>query len=167
MAHPKLEEVRRRFRGCCGYCGVSETDSGGALTVDHFDPQSAGGDDSEQNLIYACFRCNTYKGEWRPTEEDVRVGRRLLHPFIDRVTDHLREADASGRLEALTTTGAFHITLLRLNRPELIEYRLQRRLRQLFDDALALLQDENGLLKLRLANLERYVQELKRQSEKE
>jgi hypothetical protein len=31
---------------------VSETDAGGELTVDHYDPVSAGGDDSPENLIY-------------------------------------------------------------------------------------------------------------------
>ena len=66
MAHPKHEAVRRCFRGCCGYCGVSETDAGGALTVDHFLPTSAKGDDGDDNLIYACFRCNSYEGELVP-----------------------------------------------------------------------------------------------------
>ncbi len=56
MAHPSHEEVRRRYRQACGYCGVSETDAGGALTVDHYRPVADGGDDSEDNLVYACFR---------------------------------------------------------------------------------------------------------------
>jgi hypothetical protein len=35
MAHPKLQMVRARYAFCCGYCGVSEADVGGELTVDH------------------------------------------------------------------------------------------------------------------------------------
>lgn len=62
MAHPRLQIVRERYSNCCGYCGVSETDAGGELTVDHFRPLSAGGDDSDDNLVYACIRCNQYKG---------------------------------------------------------------------------------------------------------
>jgi hypothetical protein len=168
MAHPRLE-VRRRFDGRCGYCGVSESDTGGLLTVDHFLPLSAGGDDSDANLIYACFRCNTYKGDWHASDNDLRQDHRLLHPLLDSVAQHLREVPESGHLEPSTPRGRFHIALLRLNRPELVEYRLQHRLRQLFLETLELVRDENRLLKLRVANLERYLEQLRRryQSEQE
>ena len=63
MAHPRHEEVRQRFAFRCGYCGVSETDTGGQLTVDHFHPVHARGDDSDDNLIYACPRCNLRKSD--------------------------------------------------------------------------------------------------------
>lgn len=62
MAHPQLPEIRARYGFRCGYCGVTEIDTGGELTVDHFRPLSAGGDNSEINLVYACVRCNQYKG---------------------------------------------------------------------------------------------------------
>jgi len=45
VAHPKLNDVRRRYHYRCGYCGVSETDIGGELTVDHFLPPKSGGDE--------------------------------------------------------------------------------------------------------------------------
>ncbi len=48
------EKVRRRARFGCEFCGVTETDSGGELTTDHFRPRSKGGDDSPDNLIYCC-----------------------------------------------------------------------------------------------------------------
>jgi outer membrane lipoprotein-sorting protein len=44
--------VRRRANFACEFCGVSETDAGGQLTVDHFQPRHKGGDDSLENLIY-------------------------------------------------------------------------------------------------------------------
>jgi HNH endonuclease len=56
VAHPKLDAVRQRYQYRCGYCGVSETDTGGELTVDHYRPVTAGGDDSDDNLIYCCPR---------------------------------------------------------------------------------------------------------------
>lgn len=56
MAHPKNLEVRQRYEGRCGYCGVSEGETGGELTVDHFRPLCAGGDDTDDNLVYCCFR---------------------------------------------------------------------------------------------------------------
>lgn len=36
------QQVRQRAEGACEYCGVTETDSGGPLTVDHFQPQARG-----------------------------------------------------------------------------------------------------------------------------
>ncbi len=38
--------VRSRAAFACEFCGVTETDAGGELTIDHFQPVSKGGDDS-------------------------------------------------------------------------------------------------------------------------
>jgi 5-methylcytosine-specific restriction endonuclease McrA len=37
--------VRQRAGFVCEYCGVSETDSGGELTIDHIRPQAKAGSD--------------------------------------------------------------------------------------------------------------------------
>ena len=107
MAHPRLPTVRERYAFCCGYCGVSEADVGGELTVDHFCPASAGGDDSDENLVYACVRCNQYKGALRPEATDVTNERRLLHPLRDDLAAHIREDERTGRLEGAYCNGAF------------------------------------------------------------
>lgn len=86
MAHPKHDAVQQRYGGCCGYCGLSETDTGGERTVDHFRPLSAGGDDGDENLVYACFRWNLFKGDFHPNGDDLRNGRRVLHPLLDDVS---------------------------------------------------------------------------------
>lgn len=83
MAHPKLEQVRQRYDCCCGYCGVSEVDAGGTLTVDHYRPVTRDGDDTDDNLVYACIHCNQYKGRFYPSPQDVACGRRVLHPLRD------------------------------------------------------------------------------------
>jgi hypothetical protein len=106
---------------------VSEDDTGGELTVDHHLPVVAGGDDSDDNLVYACFRCNLFKADYHPTDADREKGHFLLHPLRDNVLDHIRLDENSGRLEPITETGRFHITLLHLNRPALIACRLRRR----------------------------------------
>lgn len=167
MAHPDHEKVRQRFGRCCGYCGVSEADIGGELTIDHYHPQSVGGDDSEDNLVYCCFRCNTYKGDFFPSSGDLTHGRRLLHPLRDPVTLHFRENEQTGHLEPLTDTGRFHLALLRLNRPQLVQRRLARRLRQLLSEAFQLLQTENDDLRLRVVLLESYLRELIRRRAEE
>jgi len=44
----------------CVYCG--ERFDAEALTVDHVQPRSRGGDHSDGNLVTACTVCNTRKG---------------------------------------------------------------------------------------------------------
>jgi len=61
--------------------GVHEEDAGGELTVDHYIPLVAGGDDGDENLVYACFRCNLFKGDFYPTDADRAKGHFILHPF--------------------------------------------------------------------------------------
>jgi 5-methylcytosine-specific restriction endonuclease McrA len=61
------EQVRRRANFACEFCGASETDVGGQLTIDHFQPKSKGGNDSLENLLYSCIRCNQYKQDYWPT----------------------------------------------------------------------------------------------------
>ena len=128
MAHPKHIHVRQRYHYRCGYCGVSGTDTGGELTVDHYQPQIAHGSDDDDNLVYACIRCNQYKGDFFPDTNDLRYGRRVLHPLRDDLVAHVQTAPLTGRLEPLTETGRFHIALLQLNRPALVEHRLRQRL---------------------------------------
>jgi hypothetical protein len=167
MAHAKLEQVRNRYKRCCGYCGVSEAESGGELTIDHFHPVSAGGDEHDDNLVYACFRCNTYKADFWPNDDDMSHGRRILHPLLDTLGLHIRENRETGRLEAVTPTGDFHIFQLRLNRPQLIVSPLIRRVRQLLSEDQLLLESENVVLRIRVKLLEDYLHELTRRRTEE
>ena len=160
MAHPKLQTVRERYAFCCGYCGVSETDVGGELTVDHFRPISAGGDDSDANLVYACVRCNQYKGTLLPEATGRAYERHLLHPLRDDLLAHIREDESTGRLEGLTTTGCFHIIALRLNRQALIVHRQRRYLAVLLEARLAQALAENTALRERLAQRDLYITHL-------
>jgi hypothetical protein len=160
MAHPRQQEVRERYHGRCGYCGVSDTDSAGELTVDHYLPVSAGGDDADDNLVYACFRCNTFKAAFLPTAEDVAHGRRVLHPLRDDPAAHFRLNTATGRLEPSTETGHFHIALLHLNRPQLVAYRLAQRWRVLVAERNHILRQANEDLQNRVARLEQVLQNL-------
>jgi hypothetical protein len=162
VAHPKHEAVRLRFQQQCGYCGVSEVDAGGELTVDHYRPESAGGSDDDDNLIYTCSRCNLYKGDFWPTDDDLANGRRVLHPIRDPLAEHVRLDEQSGTFAPLTETGRFHIFLLRLNRPALVAYRLRRQLAGLLVAKQRFLEEENEQLRRLLAAQDRYIVELKR-----
>jgi xanthine dehydrogenase iron-sulfur cluster and FAD-binding subunit A len=162
MAHPKHSAVRERYAARCGYCTVSEGESGGDLTVDHFQPVSAGGDDAGDNLVYCCFRCNGYKADFYPDATDRRKGFRILHPLREDIAAHLNEIRTTGRIEALSETGRFHVDLLHLNRPQLVELRLSRRLHALLAESCQLLRDENEHLKNQITMLEQCVRELRR-----
>lgn len=117
--------LRQLYNFRCGYCGVSETDVGAALTTDHFQPISRGGADAPANWVYCCFACNIAKGDyWQPTSLQG-----VLHPLHDDLSEHLTEQE-DGTLLGLTPTGRFHIAQLRLNRQALVAYRLEKRRRE-------------------------------------
>jgi hypothetical protein len=125
MVSEKLREsVRASYGFRCGYCGVTETESGGQLEIDHFCPQSHGGQDTPDNMVYACPACNRFKGDYWPTPE-ASPDLMLLHPQQDDLTAHV-ELLPDGRLIGLTKRGWFHIQRLRLNCAQLVELRLQR-----------------------------------------
>ena len=147
------EALRRLYNFRCGYCGVSEVDSGAELTVDHFQPRSQGGMDAASNLVYCCHACNEYKGNYYQPE----TLERLLHPLRDNLPEHILEQE-DGTLYALTPTGAFHIAHLHLNRPTLIAHRLVER-------QLQLARQELLDLRQRLAELRREEEEVRRQEE--
>jgi 5-methylcytosine-specific restriction endonuclease McrA len=58
------EQVRQRAQCACEFCGVTEIDVGGMLTIDHFQPRTKAGSDALDNLIYACIACNQYKQDY-------------------------------------------------------------------------------------------------------
>ena len=161
MAHADHEQVRQRYGQRCGYCGVSEVDTGSTLTVDHYQPLAAGGSEAWDNLVYACFKCNQYKGEFAPNAQDVVAKRRVLHPLYDDLAVHIRENRHSGELEPLSETGRFHIELLQLNRPALVEYRLRRLLSVVVAKKQQLLEAENAQLRAIIAAQEIFIGHLK------
>jgi HNH endonuclease len=136
-------QVRQRANFACEYCGVTETDTGGELTIDHHQPQVHGGSDDLSNLLYCCQRCNLYKLAYWPTTAADPV---LWNPRREPRDTHVLLL-ADGTVYPLTQTGAFTIRRLRLNRPPLIAYRLRQqaraeeaRLLTQFRDVVALLE---------------------------
>jgi HNH endonuclease len=114
--------VRQRAHFACEFCGVTETDTGGELTIDHFQPHTTGGTDEPENLLYCCHRCNQYKADYWPTPcEDPH----LWHPRHEPIERNLLLL-ADGTLYPITEIGAFTLKRLRLNRPPLVAYRLRK-----------------------------------------
>jgi hypothetical protein len=120
------EQIRQRAQCACEFCGITEIDTGGMLTIDHFQPRTKAGSDELKNLIYACITCNQYKQDYWPRSETAPI---LWNPRQESASEHFVEQE-DGQLTALTPTGIFTIKRLRLNRSQLIVAR-QRRQQQL------------------------------------
>ncbi|MEB3298054.1 MAG: HNH endonuclease [Candidatus Sericytochromatia bacterium] len=73
---PSRQALFRRDRHVCQYCGRK----GGDLTVDHVMPRSRGGEDSWENLVAACLRCNNRKGDRTPDEARMPLVRQPRAP---------------------------------------------------------------------------------------
>ena len=117
------ESVRRRAGFTCEYCGVAEDDVGAKLSVDHFRPLAQHGTDDPENLLYCCHRCNLYKADYWPSDTGCPV---LWNPRQEPRDVHLL-LSPDGTLYPITTTGAFTLARLRLNRPPLVALRQRKR----------------------------------------
>ncbi len=70
------KNILRRDGHRCQFCGRSDI----ALTVDHVIPSSRGGEDTWENLVCACVRCNNRKGDRTPEEADMPLRRKPMRP---------------------------------------------------------------------------------------
>jgi hypothetical protein len=115
--------VRQRASFACEYCGVTEIDSGGELTIDHYQPPRKGGSvDDLANLLYCCYRCNQYKSDYWPTTQKEIA---LWNPRSDARDTHMLLL-TDGTLYATTEVGAFTLRRIRLNREALVINRRKR-----------------------------------------
>jgi hypothetical protein len=156
MADSRLAAARIRYNYACGYCGVTEISTGSVLTLDHYQPKVANGSDKDDNLVYACIKCNQNKHAFWPTSEETAQGNRILHPLLDNVSLHFFE-DEQGYLQPLTPTGIFHIALLDLNRLQLVQHRLARQIDKTMLEKIGLLEEQGEALQIRCSALERTV----------
>lgn len=67
-----------RDRNRCQYCGRIYPTSD--LSIDHVLPRSQGGNDSWENLVCACIKCNARKGGRTPEEAHMKLVRPPVRP---------------------------------------------------------------------------------------
>ncbi|MFC1571402.1 HNH endonuclease [Candidatus Margulisiibacteriota bacterium] len=53
----------------CQYCGKTK----GQLTIDHIIPKSRGGEETWDNIVVCCARCNNRKGDRTLAEADLKL----------------------------------------------------------------------------------------------
>jgi 5-methylcytosine-specific restriction endonuclease McrA len=85
------KNILRRDGHRCQYCGRSDL----ALTLDHVQPVSKGGEETWENLVCACVDCNNRKGDRTPDEAAMPLKRPPVRPnhvtFIKHVVGSLDE----------------------------------------------------------------------------
>jgi hypothetical protein len=106
--------VAERANRRCEYCLLHEDDAYFSHQVDHIISRKHGGHSELQNLAYACFRCNAWKGT-DIGSVDPQSGRMvpLFHPRRDRWNEHFEVRGFV--IEPLTAIGEVTARLLKLN----------------------------------------------------
>ena len=83
------KNVLRRDRFRCQYCNSRDR-----LTIDHVMPKSRGGRDTWDNLVTACTRCNTRKGNRTPEEAGMPLLRKPFRPsHVMFIRDYIGSVD--------------------------------------------------------------------------
>lgn len=84
------QNVFRRDNHRCQYCQSSRD-----LTLDHVRPRSRGGITSWDNLVTACKKCNSKKGDFTPEEAGMALLQKPYKPsfvmFIRDFTERINE----------------------------------------------------------------------------
>ena len=121
-------EVRRQLAqeagGRCGYCLSDETLSGVPLSIDHLNPEAAGGQTVVDNLWLACRPCNESKGA-QTGAIDPATGEfvPLFNPRQQEWAAHFRWGEGGAEIIGLTPCGRATVGALHLNRPILVKAR--------------------------------------------
>lgn len=77
------QNIFKRDGHSCQYCGVKAD-----LTIDHVVPKAKGGRTVWNNIVTACRRCNTYKGDYKPSERGLALQRKPFKPsYISFIRD--------------------------------------------------------------------------------
>lgn len=116
MAHPRHEVVCTRAGAVCEYCRVPERFYAGVFAVEHIIARQHGGGDRDENLAYACDRCNLHKGpNIAGLDPDTGELTRLFHPRTDDWDEHFRWDGHI--LTGRTPIGRTTVAVLAMNHP--------------------------------------------------
>lgn len=125
-----LPELMRDFRGRCAYSMQHWRLAGGmrAMEIDHFNPrQKKDVIQRYENLLLATRHCNGSKGRNWPNPAELAAGCRFLNPCEEVDYGEVIFEDPNTHLLIGRTPAAiWHIRILDLNAPHLIEERRNR-----------------------------------------
>jgi hypothetical protein len=116
-------QIRAHFFNRCAYCQSGEALTVVTFEVEHIMPISLGGLTKFENLCLACPTCNRHKSNRIVGLTDDGTESRLFHPQLDRWLDHFDWTVNGTLIVGLSDIGNATISLLRMNRPQLVEVR--------------------------------------------
>ena len=70
--------ILNRDNHTCQYCGIRSV----PMTIDHIIPRQIGGEESWYNLVAACVRCNSRKGNSTPREVQMKLKKKPRKPTM-------------------------------------------------------------------------------------
>jgi len=70
------KNIIKRDGSICQYCGKNSQ----PMTIDHVIPKSYGGRDTWENLVCACIKCNSKKGNRTPEQAGMKLLRQPRKP---------------------------------------------------------------------------------------
>jgi 5-methylcytosine-specific restriction endonuclease McrA len=122
------DEIVRRAKNRCEYCGLSQIGQEAVFHIDHVIPQSTGGPSTADNLALACVSCSLRKSA-RQTVQDPESGEHvpLFNPRTQLWNDHF--SWQTDTIVPLTATGRATALALAINRPLILAIRREETLR--------------------------------------
>jgi HNH endonuclease len=116
------DEVRRRAGGRCEYCKFPASAAELPFHIDHIIAEKHEGKTEAENLAWACFSCNLYKGSNIAGFDPItRVLTRLFHPRTDIWADHF--VWSGSLLVGRTAIGRTTVAVLSINHPHSVGVR--------------------------------------------
>lgn len=108
----------------CAYCHTTEANTGQPMTVDHIIPQSQGGPTEFENLCFACWRCNEFKGA-AILARDPLTGEEvpLFNPRAQKWHEHFAWDAEGTHLVGLTPVGRATIVAVNMNNAVIVDAR--------------------------------------------
>ncbi|MFO0084800.1 MAG: HNH endonuclease [Pirellula sp.] len=92
--------------------------------LDHIVSEKHGGDTILENLAWACFDCNRFKGsDIASLDRETGTLVPLYNPRLQFWSEHFRVS--TGAIEALSQIGSVTERILRLNLPTGVEVRIE------------------------------------------
>jgi hypothetical protein len=116
--------VAERAHYCCEYCLSPENYSLDSFTIDHIIPTSRGGDDSPDNLAFACHNCNNRKqDDISAVDTEDGSAARFYNPRTERWREHFRWSEDYLTIVPVSPIGSVTVARLRLNRSGAVNIR--------------------------------------------
>lgn len=123
ISNTKREKVIRRAGRCCEYCRIAETDDIPSFHVDHIVPIKHQGNDDLDNLAWACYHCNSYKGSNMAAADPLTGEATFLFNPRTQVWEEHFKVNQNGILTGITAEGRVTIEVMRINEEARVQYR--------------------------------------------